>query len=288
MNLSTPFQPHASAPLLLFGGPYSNLESLLALLEQARGLGIPDRNLLCTGDLVAYCADAQAVVDIILTRDIAVVQGNCEASLGAHRDDCGCGFQPGSACDLLSGQWYRYATTELNSDTRAWMQRLPPLIEFTWAGWRWAALHGGLQQNNRFLFASSDATQLAAEMPGDAEIVVAGHCGIPFTRSVNGRLWHNPGVIGMPANDGTPRGWFSVAEARGDDLLINHHALLYDAETASRKMRAQGLTGYADALLNGLWPSLDVLPSAERQATGNPLAFDPTCWSGERQRQASA
>ena len=35
--------------------------------------------------------------------------------------------------------------------------------------------------------------------------VIGGHCGLPFTKVVGDRLWHNPGAIGMPANDGTPR-----------------------------------------------------------------------------------
>ena len=38
---------------------------------------------------------------------------------------------------------------------------------------------------------------------GGVDGLVAGHCGLPFTQTIDGRLWHNPGVIGMPANDGT-------------------------------------------------------------------------------------
>ena len=281
-DLQSSFTPEPGKPLLLFGGPYSNLEALQALFERARELDIPDANLLCTGDLVAYCADAQAVVDEIRARDIAVVQGNCEASLGMRGADCGCGFQPGSACDLLSGQWYRYAMAALDDESRAWMQDLPPLLAFQWAGWRWAALHGGLRQNNRFLFASDNDATLNAEIPGDADIVIAGHCGIPFTRVVGERLWHNAGVIGMPANDGTPRGWYSVAQTCAQELVLTHHALHYDALAANRKMLQRGLTGYADALLSGLWPSLDVLPPAEREATGQPLTFEPVCWSTHR------
>ena len=287
-EVDTTFQPTRSAPLLLFGGPYGNLEALHALLEQAARLGVPDRNLLCTGDLAAYCADAQALVNEIRARDIAVVQGNCEQSLGAGSDDCGCGFETGSACDLLATQWYQYTMSELHDSSCAWMRRLPAQIDFTWGGRRWWAIHGGLRQNNRFLFASASDSQLAAELPQTADIVVAGHCGIPFTRAVSGQLWHNPGVIGVPANDGTRRVWFSLAEASDDCIKITHHALSYDAETASRKMRARGLTVYAQALLDGLWPSLDVLPRAERRATGKPLGFDPIYWSGDQRRQEYA
>ena len=41
-------------------------------------------------------------------------------------------------------------------------------------------------------------------------------------------------------------------------------------------MLAEGLPGgYADALVTGLWPSLDVLPEAEKSRTGR--ALDETC-----------
>ncbi len=273
--MNTFFQPTPAAPLLFFGGPYSNLEALLALLERAAEFGIPDRNLLCTGDLVAYCADPQAVVDVFRARNLAVVQGNCEESLGTGSDDCGCGFDPGSACDVLSAQWYRYASANLDLHSRAWMRGLPAQIAFSWGGRRWLAVHGTSRQQNRFLFASANKAQLAAELPQDTDIVVAGHCGIPFTRRVRSQLWHNAGVIGMPANDGTRRVWFSVAEERRESIVISTRALSYDAESASRKMQGEGLCAYAEALLSGLWPSTDVLPQAEQTAGGVPLAFDP-------------
>lgn len=50
---------------------------------------------------------------------------------------------------------------------------------------------------------------------------------------------------------------------------MEHRALHYDAAGASAAMRTAGLHyGYAAALESGLWPSLDVLPAAERAATG--------------------
>ena len=44
-------------------------------------------------------------------------------------------------------------------------------------------------------------------------------------------------------------------------------------------MRAAGLpVGYADALETGLWPSLDVLPPAERAAAGRPIEAGAVLW----------
>jgi hypothetical protein len=45
-----------TGPLLVFGGPYSNLEATKAMLAEARRRAIAPGNIVCTGDLVAYCA----------------------------------------------------------------------------------------------------------------------------------------------------------------------------------------------------------------------------------------
>src|SRR5437763_580683 len=52
-------------PVLVFGGPYSNLDATQALLDQAARMRIPAEGIICTGDLVAYGADAAATVSLI-------------------------------------------------------------------------------------------------------------------------------------------------------------------------------------------------------------------------------
>ena len=91
-----------NGPIVLFGGPYSNLQALYALFDRARALGVGPDRMICTGDVVAYCADAHAVSGRMQDSGIAVVAGNCEKQLAAGAMDCGCGFEDGSACDLLS------------------------------------------------------------------------------------------------------------------------------------------------------------------------------------------
>src|SRR5262249_20730616 len=112
-----------------------------------------------------------------------------------------------------------------------------------------------------------------------SEGVMAGHCGLPFRQVVAGRLWHNAGAVGMPANDGTARAWFSLFTPRPDGLAIEHRALAYDHVPAAAKMRRAGLPeDYAAALENGLWPSCDVLPFKEIRERGVPLEPGAVLW----------
>jgi len=259
--------------VLVFGGPYSNLQATEAVLAAATRHGIPAGRTICTGDVVAYGAEPQATVDAVRAAGIHVVMGNCEESLGLQAGDCGCGFAEGSACADASLRWYAHADADITPAARSWMAALPRQLRFRLGGRSFAVIHGGVDQINRFIFASTPQTEKRAGLDlAGTDAVIGGHCGLPFTQALGARLWHNAGVVGMPANDGTARAWYSLLRPDGDGVRLSHHALDYDHHTAAARMRTCRLPdGYADALESGLWPSLDVLPAAERAATGVPL-----------------
>jgi hypothetical protein len=260
-------------PLLVFGGPYGNLEATRAMQAEAARLGFPRERVLCTGDLVAYCADPAETAALVRDWGIGVVMGNVEEQLGAAAADCACGFTAGSACDRLAAAWYAHADRQIDAETRRWMAGLPGTVRFALGGRRLAAVHGAPSRINRFVFGSTPADDLAAEIDlTGADGVLGGHCGLPFTVLPGGRLWHNAGAIGLPANDGTPRVWFSVLTPGADGIVIDHVPLTYDHAAAAAKLRRAGLPEtYARALETGLWPPVDFLPPAEEARRGRPL-----------------
>jgi hypothetical protein len=209
-------------------------------------------------------------VGVIRDWGIRVVMGNCEESLGENKDECGCGYDEGSACDRLAAQWYSHATRQIGAEERAWMRALPRSIRLRLEGRNVTAVHGAVDLINRFVFASTPWAEKARQIGlAGTDGVVAGHCGLPFTQVAGGQLWHNAGAIGMPANDGTPRGWFSVLAPSRDGVEVRIQPLSYDWHAAARKMRDAGLPeGYAEALQTGLWPSCDILPPEELDARG--------------------
>ena len=265
LSLDLVLQP----PVLVFGGPYSNLRALLALRQRADELGIPASHAICTGDVVAYCAEPEETTAAIRDWGCHVIAGNCEEQLAAAAEDCACGFEAGSACDLLAKGWYPFANARLSAASRAWMGALPKTLTCVVDGWRFRVIHGGVDVINRFVFASQRDV-LAEELArSGADIVIAGHAGVPFIERVGRAVWFNPGVIGMPANDGTPDIWYGLIGRDADHLLLSTRRLAYDHVGAAAAMRRQGhADGYARTLVTGLWPSLDVFPPAERAATG--------------------
>ena len=260
------------APLLVFGGPYSNLRALAALRARAAAFGIDTAHTICTGDVVAYCAEPEETVAAIRAWGCHVIAGNCEEQLAAGADDCGCGFAEDSACNDLAKNWYAFACQRVSVDSRRWMASLPKFMTFSVAGWAFRVVHGGVARTNRFVFASQRALITEELRASKADIVIAGHAGLPFIEIVGERVWFNPGVIGMPANDGTPQVWYGLIDGGGGELAMSIRRLTYDHVGAAAATKEAGhANAYAQALVSGLWPNLDVLPKSERAARGRAI-----------------
>jgi predicted phosphodiesterase len=260
-------------PLLVFGGPYSNLRATEALIARAAALGIAPQQAICTGDVVAYAAEPEETAALLRAWGCHVVKGNCEESLAEAAPDCGCNFTAGSACDRLAKGWYPFASARVSQGTRGWMAALPPAIRFSYRGLQFHVLHGGTRETARWVFGSMREA-IAEELAlARADVVVAGHCGLPFITRASGGVWMNPGVIGMPANDATSDVWYGlVTPLDGAGTRLSIHRLAYDHAAAAAAMRRTGhANGYARTLVTGLWPSLDVLPAREREAAGKRL-----------------
>ncbi|MDU8942151.1 metallophosphoesterase family protein [Ovoidimarina sediminis] len=259
-----------SGDILVYGGPYSNLEATEALFSRADTLGIPPERRICTGDVVGYCADPVAVLMRVFANGGTLVAGNVERQIAAGRDECGCGFAADTACDLLSRGWYPYARAAVDR-AGGWDKRLQSLSDialFISSGRRVAVIHGGVRDISRFIWPTSpdvvfeEEFETLEDIVGPVDAVIAGHAGIAFHRAIGDRHWINAGVVGLPANNGSVETRFLVLSA--DDLRIE--SLAYDHALAGEKMVAAGLTqGYHTTLSTGWWPSEDVLPRELRR-----------------------
>lgn len=252
--------------VLLFGGAYSNLQATEALVGEAERRGISSTNIICTGDLVAYCADPTSVCDLLVDR-VHCVAGNCERQIAEGASDCGCGFSEGTACDLASRGWYPYASQRLDGYLDSFRD-LPDAVTFMYQDARYVVIHGGFNDISRFIWPSDAEGVFEREISaieretGPINAVVAGHSGLAFQRQIGSRLWINAGVIGMPPHDGRPQTRYAVLSPDG----VRFHALTYDYEAAAQALINAGLTqGYEKALVSGYWPAEDILPRELRR-----------------------
>ncbi len=255
--------------LLLFGGPYSNLEALMALKKIAEIKSISPQNCICTGDIVGYCAYAEKSVQFIKNWRARSILGNVEEQLRDEKDDCGCNFNEGSSCDLLSNQWYPKAKNQVSKNSLEFIASLPKNIFFeTPCGKKCLVVHGSSKNISEFIF-ETDTKRIKEEfLENDVDIIIAGHSGLPFYREfeINKKIkrWINPGVIGMPANNGKLNTYFGIFDPV--TLEYTQHELEYNYLRAAKKMREKGFPeGYAKTLSEtGFWVSEDILPEGLR------------------------
>ncbi len=260
--------------ILVFGGVYSNLQALEAVKELATVNKIAPENIICTGDVVAYCAQPKECVQLIKHWGIHCIAGNVELNLVNDIDDCGCNFEEGSRCDTFSRQWYPYLKNALSKADIEWMATLPKFLSFAYADKKIAVLHGSYYDTSEFIFKSSDWTVKQKNFDTlEAEVILAGHCGLPFYDVEDDKTWINPGVIGMPANDGTPKVWYAILDdANGFNFEIC--ALDYDYRTASDLVLGKSLPQtYGQTLKTGIWDNCEILPEQEKELQGKKIKF---------------
>ena len=280
---STPQMGTLHGQLLVFGGPYSNFQALSELQKIAELRGIPPQNIICTGDVVGYCAQPEESVQLVKSWGIHCISGNVEQNIVSGDDDCGCNYTEGGRCDLFSRNWFPYAVRSLSADSVRWMAELPQHLRFSYAGKSVAVVHGSPDQVSEFVFASSPwATKEKHFQAIGTDIILAGHAGLPFadvrvsdmrvSDVQNDHFWLNAGVIGMPANEGTPRVWYLLLDDAEGTLSYSFESFTYDNVLANQLMQEKDLPeAYAKTLLNGIWDNCEILPEAEKELQGVPL-----------------
>ena len=259
-----------SGDLVLCGGIYSSLLALSALEQWLHEAGLADATIIHTGDVVAYHAEPNEAAERLRSLGWHAIKGNVEEQLAQGADDCGCGFEEGSLCDTLSGAWYAHAARSVRPDLKLWMDSLPDELTFSMGDFRARVTHATPSSLNRFIYPSASDCDITGELGLiDEDILICGHSGYPFSRIMNGRLWHNSGALAMPANDGTARGWFSILRLDGQDIVAEHHALHFDTAGAAHMIRAAGLPeAYARAMQTGVPPNASTLPEPMRRRQG--------------------
>lgn len=257
--------------LLFFGGVYSNLQALEALQKWAGENGYLPNHIFCTGDILGYCAQPVECVELIREWNIYSIAGNVELQVREDKDNCGCHFTSGGRCDVFSKNWYSYIQSKMNTRTKEWLHTLPHHIQFDYGQHKLTMVHGSWFDTSEFIFDSTP--WLTKQNNFDASgstIIVAGHCGLPFINQQAPSTWLNPGVIGIPANDGTTRVWFATLEEdEKNETVYKFHSYQYDNKKASELIRKEGLPpSYADTLLTGLWDNCEILPEEEANKQG--------------------
>jgi len=260
-------------PVFIFGGVYGNIEALIEVKNIAEKEGFRPKDIICTGDIVAYCANPVECIAFVEEWGIHCIAGNVELNLRDEADDCGCNFNEGSRCDVFSRQWYPYVKNTITKNNKEYIHKLPEFLTFDFYGKPTTVLHGSFHNTSEFVFAStSDEVFVRNFEDSESEIIIAGHCGLPFEKRVKNGFWVNAGVIGMPANDGTARTWCGILGLTQKEEEFTFIEVNYNHNKAADSMKKAGLPlTYASTLISGIWDNCEILPIVETAQQGSRL-----------------
>jgi predicted phosphodiesterase len=265
----------------LFGGIYSNHVALRAAIDDASRRGCD--TMFCLGDLGAFGPNPDKIFPLLIDHDVQTLRGNYDDSIGNNLPDCQCGYTD-PADNHFARLSYRYTYEKTSARWRPWLTALPDEIRFSIPGlplkFETAAAsssprsrnvlccHGSPRLMNEFLWETTTPTHLLEKFCDDyqADIIVATHTGLPWARALSSnRLFINCGVLGRPANDGTPQVGYALLDPADPDF-VQFIRLDYDHESLAAEMEAENLPPpFVETIRTGWWTTcLEILPGKER------------------------
>ena len=233
---------------------HANLEALTAVLEAAEGQSV-DR-YVCLGDTVGYGAEPNACCDLVRTQCEFTVLGNHDAAVAGRMDYS---YYYAAAREVLD-----WTASTLTIQNLAWLKGLVysrPEGPVMYG-------HGSPREPSAFeyVFALEQAEDLVERAARLYHLTFIGHShlqrafllGSPVQDVWQERVKIDPdhtylcsiGSCGQP-RDYDPRACFGVWD--DETQTVEFHRVPYDAETASQKILAAGLSPhFARRLLHGV------------------------------------
>ena len=250
------------------GGIYSNHLALREAITMARARGA--ERVVALGDFGAFGPHPDRTIEILRQEGLPAIQGNYEESLSSGADDCHCGYTD-PRDNRFAQISYDYTRWRTSVDHVRWMGTLPRHIRLSVGGRRILACHGSPRRINEFLWRSTTPPPFIERLLRDhgVDLIVCTHTGLHWQRLVGpGRGVVNAGALGRPANDGTPRVWFTMLREQGGSLAAEFVPVAYDHEALAREMVAESLPAeFVETIRTGWWTCcLEILPPKERAA----------------------
>ncbi len=219
--------------ILILSDIHGNLPALEAVLTAESNWDA----LFFLGDVVDYGPEPKSCLDFVSRNADFYVRGNHDHAL-AYDVDCGCrgDFH---AMSVATRQWHR---TLMAENDLHFLRRMP-IIQSTVADGKrfWLAHASPNGELSRYLNADE---VIAACARIDADVILLGHTHLPFLREVKGKIFCNPGSVGLARDHG---GEACYALWRDDQLTLKR--VSYDVSaTIARLEKAPLENKIVDAL----------------------------------------
>lgn len=209
---------------------HGNIDALDAVLERLEHEGV--EFILCAGDLVAYGAHPNSVIDRVKGLGIPCVMGNYDDAVAW--DKAKASRKPSSPLnEPLKQAALDWTKGIVRPENKRFLKSLPRLLEYKLAGKKLLVLHAGLGHLDDWLVPGEPLLAQAVAQLG-ADILVLGHSHQVFCEQIGQTLVINPGAVGRSL-DGDVRAACAVLNLKS--LNVKPFRLTYDLKNALEAIR---------------------------------------------------
>ena len=222
------------------GDIHSNLYALDAVLGDAAQRGI-DRYVFC-GDYVCDGPDTDCIVKKVQRLAFVAVRGNREQYMLDFRTSPRRDRGNPQFCSLT------WIYERLSAESLDWFEQLPDSARFSEAGVRFNVSHGSpyAQRDNIKEYGSETALERMIS-DFDDDVFVFAHTHRQYNREYNGRLFINPGSVGMP----TDSHGFKYSVLDTESGAVEQYAVPYEYDEVAEYYKSHNFLGD-----NGFWGEL--------------------------------
>jgi len=259
--------------IALLGGVYNNHLALEAVLQDCATRGADITFFL--GDCGGFGPHPDLSIEILKNSHRRCMQGNYDDSVARGLDDCQCGYTH-PRDNHFARLSYQYTFENTSESNRQWLGSLPEGFRLTLGTHRLLLSHGSPRKINEFLWYSTTPRGFIHRLcqQYNADLICCTHTGIHWKRQYQlegeaGFGLVNVGCIGRPANDGTPRVWYTLISAEKEQPKVEFIPVTYNHKALAQQMHAEQLPGeFIDTITSGHWTTcLEILPSKERSVS---------------------
>jgi len=207
-------------------GLISDLHANLPALEAVLADMPPVDRLICTGDIVGYYADPNAVCERLRKLDVLTIRGNHDAYvIGA--------LEP--SAERRTAYRTDWTRDQLAQDNMDWLQALPTQAHLQADQYLLILRHANPWDEETYLY--PDSPRLQEISLATNEIMVVGHTHHPMRHAAGGGLIVNPGSVGQP-RDWNPQAAYAIFDSVSN--AIDFRRVSYDVAKLQQHLRDLG------------------------------------------------
>ncbi|UCF15869.1 MAG: YfcE family phosphodiesterase [Phycisphaerales bacterium] len=224
-----------SRTILLCGDIHGNLPALEAVLHDTRTEPVDE--IWNLGDITGYVPFPVGVIELLRRRQAINIIGNYDQKVLAFKN-CQDQWKKGKRSDKYSA--FEWNHKQLSGAARKFLESLPESIHVEIAGFDITLVHAGEGVDGPLITGETPSEYLEkVARVQKTDVLLFGHSHVPMVKRIGGKVFVNPGSVGIPDGDDL-RASYAILTIAEDKVETYLRHVEYDVERVVRAMDAAG------------------------------------------------